>query len=105
MLIKQSVLMLCGLVCSAGLVLQSAQAADAKAGEAKAVACTGCHGPKGISFAPDVPNLAGQKEAYLAKAIKYYKTGERKNPMMAGMVGGLSDEDIANLAAYFSSLK
>lgn len=80
-------------------------AADAKAGEAKSMVCAGCHGNKGISFSPDVPNLAGQKEAYLVKAITYYKTGERKNPMMQSMVTSLSDADIANLAAYYSGLK
>lgn len=83
----------------------SAMAADAAAGKAKAAVCAGCHGADGISVSPDIPNLAGQKEVYLQKAITYYKTGERKNPMMQSMVGGLSEEDIANLAAYYSSLK
>ncbi len=105
MLRIQTLTMLFGAIVASGLAAGSVQAGDAKAGAAKAAICAGCHGSDGISLSPDIPNLAGQKEVYLAKAINYYKSGERKNPMMASMVGGLTDEDIANLAAYFSSLK
>jgi len=80
-------------------------AADAAAGKAKAAVCGGCHGADGISMAPDIPNLKGQKEVYLKKAIGDYKSGMRKNPIMASMVGNLSDADAADIAAYFSSLK
>jgi cytochrome c553 len=86
-------------------VTGSAIAADAAAGKSKSGLCAGCHGANGISTSPEIPNLAGQKEAYLVKAIKDYKSGARKNPMMNSMVGGLSETDIADLAAYFSSLK
>ena len=51
------------------------------------------------------PNLAGQKEAYLAKQLKDFKSGARKDPIMAPMAMGLSDEDVANIAAYYASLK
>lgn len=83
----------------------SAQAADVEAGKAKSALCAACHGPAGISNNPLWPNLAGQKEAYLVKQIKAFKNGERKDPSMAPMVATLSDEDIANLAAYYASLK
>ena len=79
-------------------------AGDAAAGKAKAAVCAACHGANGISMIPNYPNLAGQKELYLVDAIKAYKSGVRKNPIMAPMVASLSDDDIANLAAYFSSL-
>ncbi|MDX1811213.1 MAG: cytochrome c [Gammaproteobacteria bacterium] len=94
-----------GLVCGLMFVGMNAQAGDAKAGKEKSALCAGCHGADGISLTPDIPNLAGQKEAYIVKAIGYYKSGERKNPMMASMVGGLSATDMADLAAFFSSLK
>jgi len=87
-----------------GLPLTSI-AADVAAGKTKSMSCAACHGSEGISFSPDIPNLAGQKAGYLVKAIKDYKTGARKNPMMQSMVGGLSDDDMANLAAYYASLK
>lgn len=83
----------------------TAFAADAAAGKAKAAACGGCHGANGISMSPEIPNLKGQKEAYLVKAIGDYKSGMRKNPIMASMVGTISDADAADIAAYFSSLK
>jgi len=82
-----------------------AMAADIEAGKAKAVVCAACHGANGISAAPIWPNLAGQKEAYLVKQIKAFKSGERKDPSMAPMVAGLTDADIENLAAYFANMK
>ena len=78
---------------------------DAAAGKVKSANCTGCHGMNGKSTTPNNPNLAGQKEAYLAKSIKAYRDGQRKDPMMSSMVTGLSDADIANLAAFYSSVK
>ena len=78
---------------------------DIAKGKAKAVTCMACHGPNGISNSPIWPNLAGQKEAYLIAQIKAFKSGERKNPSMAPMVAPLTEEDIKNLAAYYSSLK
>jgi len=83
----------------------SAQAGDAAAGEAKSANCTGCHGRNGKSTNPSNPNLAGQKEAYLVKSTKAYRDGQRKDPMMSSMVSGLSDADIADLAAFYSKVK
>jgi len=80
-------------------------AGDAVAGKAKAATCAGCHGAKGISNNDMWPNLAGQKQGYLASSIKAYRDGSRNNAMMSAMAKGLSDKDIANLAAYYSSLK
>jgi len=80
-------------------------AGDLEAGKTKAAMCAACHGADGISFSPEIPNLAGQKSGYIVKAIKDFKTGARKNPMMQSMVGALSDADMEDLAAYFASLK
>lgn len=82
-----------------------ALAADAQAGRAKAMQCQACHGLDGKSKLPEAPNLAGQVEQYLAKALKDYKTGARKDEIMNMMAKPLSDADIANLAAFYSSLK
>jgi len=83
------------------------QAGDAAAGKGKSAACAGCHGANGKAANPAFPNLAGQNAAYIEAAIKAYKAGQRSGGqagMMAGMAAPLSDADIADLAAYFSSL-
>lgn len=77
---------------------------DPEAGKAKSVTCAACHGANGISPNPLWPNLAGQKDQYLIIAIKAYRDGVRSDPLMSPMVVTLSDQDIADLAAYFSSL-
>jgi len=87
------------------LVASNAFSADVAAGKLKSSACVSCHGLNGISSLGSNPNLAGQKEVYLVKAIKAYRDGKRKDAMMGSFVGGLSDVDIENLAAYYSSLK
>ena len=65
--------------------------------------CAACHGTDGNSLLSANPILAGQHSAYLVKQLKNYKSGDRKNPVMTGMVATLSDEDIKNVAAYFSA--
>lgn len=82
-----------------------ALAADVQAGRAKAVQCQTCHGLDGKSKLPEAPNLGGQVEQYLVKALKDYRSGARKDEMMTMMAKPLSDADIANLAAFYSSLK
>ena len=82
-----------------------ALAGDIAAGKARSMSCAGCHGANGISNSPMWPNLAGQKEAYLASQLQMFKDGRRANAMMSPMAKGLSDADIANLAAYYASLK
>ena len=84
----------------------TAQAAgDAEAGKAKAAACAACHGVNGVSMNPIWPNLAGQKDQYLIMQMKAFRDGTRQNPMMSPMAVALTDADIENLAAYYSSLK
>ena len=80
-------------------------AGDVAAGQAKSMMCAACHGTAGISAVPTYPNLAGQKEAYTAKQLQDFKSGKRNDPTMKGMVAALNDADIANLAAYYASLK
>ncbi|WP_102797646.1 c-type cytochrome [Bowmanella denitrificans] len=82
----------------------SALAGDVAAGKAKSATCAACHGANGISPIPMYPNLAGQKEQYLVLQLKAFRDGERKNMVMAPMAKPLSDDDIANLAAYYASL-
>lgn len=81
-----------------------AQAADVEAGKAKAAMCQSCHGSAGISSNGQFPNLAGQMPTYLASQLNGFKSGTRDNAMMKGIAVGLSDADVANLAAYFASL-
>ena len=85
------------------LAAHGAIAADIAAGEAKSVVCQACHGKDGNGIGDlQYPNLAGQYADYLAKALHDYKSGARKNAIMAGFATTLSDEDIANLAAYYA---
>jgi len=81
----------------------SASAADITAGEQKAANCMGCHGPKGKSSSAQWPNLAAQQSTYIVSQLNAFKTGTRNNPMMQSMAANLSDDDINNLAAYYSS--
>ena len=87
------------------MLASPAFAGDAAAGKAKAATCAACHGAEGVSAVPMYPNLAGQKEAYLVKQLKDFKAGTRKDPVMSAMAMPLSDEDIANISAYYASLK
>jgi cytochrome c553 len=83
-------------------------AGDPVAGKQKAALCATCHGANGIAVAPTYPNLAGQNEAYLISALQAYRSKERNGGMAAIMqmqAANLSDADIDNIAAYFSSLK
>ncbi|MEO8741197.1 MAG: cytochrome c [Casimicrobiaceae bacterium] len=82
----------------------SATAADAQAGAAKAKeVCQACHGMDGNSPSGDFPKIGGQYPDYLAKALRDYKSGARKNAIMAGFAGTLSRTDIDNLAAYYAA--
>jgi cytochrome c553 len=80
-------------------------AADAAAGRTKAQMCSVCHGAIGISTVPDAPHLAGQPEIYLSNQLRAYRSGERRHEVMAVIAKPLSDDDIANLAAWFSSVR
>lgn len=79
-------------------------AGDVEAGKTKAAGCAGCHGANGIGAADTYPNLAGQHADYIVKQLKAFKAGTRNNPMMSPMAGPLSEQDMADIAAYFDSL-
>jgi cytochrome c553 len=88
--------------------MQAFAAGDVKNGKLISYTCTGCHGIKFYMNAyPSyhVPRLGGQNEAYIASALKAYKSGERSHATMQAQAGSLSDQDIADISAYFSSLK
>ncbi len=89
----------------AALVSVHATAADIDAGKKKVQeVCAACHGIDGAQpTTPDYPKLAGQYPDYLAKALRDYKSGQRKNPIMSGFAQGLTDKDIENVSAYFYS--
>ncbi len=80
-------------------------AVDKAAGETKAKACIACHGEKGIGKDSMYPTLAGQKPAYIVAQLKAFKAGTRKGPMMEPTAKSLSNEDMNNIAAYFSSIE
>jgi len=82
------------------------QAADREAGKKKAAeVCAACHGPDGNSATADFPRIAGQYPDYLSKALRDYKSGARKDPVMSGFAAPLTAQEIQNLAAYFASQK
>lgn len=81
-----------------------ASAGNPELGRIKAVPCASCHGEDGLGTAPNFPVIAGQYADYLVHALKQYRSGERDNALMAPWVADLSDADIADLAAHFSSL-
>jgi cytochrome c553 len=83
----------------------AAQAAgDAAVGQTRSRGCQTCHGAGGIASMPGVPSLASQNEQYLIKALGDYKSGARKDDMMSLVAQRLSDDDVANLAAYYAGL-
>jgi cytochrome c553 len=86
-------------------VISTAHAGDIAAGKEKVLfVCSECHGMTGISDVENFPNLAGQKEMYLANQLKAFKSGKRKNEDMSPVAQQLTDADIANVAAFYASL-
>ena len=77
---------------------------NAELGRTKSAPCTACHGEDGRGTAPNYPVLAGQHREYLVHALTRYRSGQRKNAIMAGFATNLSDDDIADLAAWFASM-
>lgn len=89
-------------LCAAG----ATQAADHAAGRKLASGtCAVCHGLDGIAKNPDAPHLAGENVEYLLRQLKAFKSGERKHEQMSIIAQGLSDEQMANVAAWYSSIK
>ncbi|MES2870238.1 MAG: c-type cytochrome [Pseudomonadota bacterium] len=78
---------------------------DAAAGQAKTAVCAACHGPDGNSMAPNFPKLAGQGDRYLLKQLHEIKDGKRQVLEMTGLLTNLNDQDLADIAAYYSSQK
>ncbi|WP_078118139.1 c-type cytochrome [Thiosocius teredinicola] len=80
-------------------------AGDAEAGKTKSATCMACHGTDGNSAAPNFPKIAGQHPDYIVKQLKEFKSGERKDATMNGMAAALSDQDMEDLAAFYSKQK
>lgn len=78
---------------------------DPAAGQEKSVVCAACHGADGKAIQPAYPNLAGQHASYLAKQLTEYRDGARVNALMTGQAAGLTDQDILDLAAYYSEMQ
>jgi len=79
-------------------------AGNAVAGQGKAAVCAACHGADGKAIQASYPNIAGQHASYIAKQLTDYRDGNRVNALMSGQAANLSDQDILDLAAYFSSM-
>ena len=95
------------LACAFGAQAQDAKAGSAAAGEKKAAMCIGCHGIPGYQASfPEiykVPMIAGQNAKYIAAALGEYKKGERKHPTMRAIAASLTDQDMADLAAFYET--
>ncbi|MEO9335175.1 c-type cytochrome [Ectopseudomonas guguanensis] len=96
---------LVSLLLTLGLTGVAQAAGDAEAGQGKVAVCGACHGVDGNSPAPNFPKLAGQGERYLLKQLHDIKSGNRQVVEMTGMLDNLSDQDMADIAAYFASQK
>lgn len=93
-----------GLVAALALSTPVHAAGDAEAGSQKVAVCAGCHGANGVSVSPEFPSLAGQVPGYIAAQLNAYKSGERQNAVMEGMVAPLSEQDFVDIDAFYSSL-
>ena len=91
------------LMAAAVVATPTLAAGDAEAGEAKAAPCAACHGQDGNAAIATYPKLAGQGEAYLVKQLQDFKSGARDNAIMAGQVANLSEQDMADLAAFYAA--
>jgi cytochrome c553 len=91
------------LVATLGWTSSALAAGSKEVGQAKAATCSACHGMDGNSLNPEWPNLAGQGEVYLIRQLKAFHGGQRQNVLMSPMAAILSDADMADLAAFFSS--
>jgi len=108
-LIKSGRLSAAALTTTLCLLSATVQAAgNAEAGKAKSATCAACHGANGVAIAPSYPNLAGQNADYMVAQLKAFKAGERKgasSALMTPMSLPLTEQDMEDLAAYFSSLE
>ncbi|HKE93140.1 MAG TPA: c-type cytochrome [Povalibacter sp.] len=90
-------------LCGLSLSMPAGAEGSAEAGQAKSAVCAACHGVDGNSVNPEWPTLAGQHRQYIVKQLRAFRSGARQNPLMAPMAAGLSDADMEDLAAFFSS--
>ena len=98
--------LLCLPLAAAMLLPTAAAGADAAAGRAKArVLCENCHGQDGVAVLPGAANLSGQQEEYLREQLRAFRSGSRMNPQMSVVAKTLSDADIENLSAWYSSIR
>lgn len=93
------------LLAAAILGSSAAHAADPAMGKKKAAMCAVCHGLDGLSKNPDAPNLAGDSADYIVRQLKAFHDGTRQNEQMSIVAQSLGDDDMANLAAWYSSIK
>ena len=93
------------LICAVafGSTAPALAAGSKEAGQTKSTPCVACHGIDGNSANPEWPSIAGQHESYLVRQLKAFRTGERQNPLMTPMAAALTDQDIADLAAFYAS--
>lgn len=102
---QHSIIRLSACFIALALTASSAVAGDVAAGRKKAAQCQACHGLDGLSKLPVAPNLAGQPEPYLVKALNDFRNGTRHNEIMSIMIKALNDTDVADLAAYYSAIE
>jgi cytochrome c553 len=105
MRLRVNVAWLAALAFIVGAATDGLAAGNATAGKQKALMCQTCHGLDGKAKIPEAPNLAGQSEIYLVKALNDYRSGARKNDMMSLVAPTLKDNDIDDLAAYYSAIE
>jgi len=87
------------------VMLSTAHAANPAAGREKAQQCQTCHGIDGVGKMPDVPNIGGESEIYLVTQLEHFRSGERQHEQMSIIAEGLTDQDIADIAAWYSSIQ
>jgi cytochrome c553 len=99
------VVQLLALICSILFSGHASSAGDVKVGRSKALMCQACHGLDGLAKTPDAPNIAGQVEQYMVVQLQAFKSGVRKSEAMSVVAPSLSDQDIDDLAAYYSAIE
>ena len=96
---------LCGLQAGVAFAAEQPIVGSAEQGQAKAAPCVACHGVNGNSVNPEWPSLAGQHETYIKRQLEAFKNDQRQNPLMTPMAKPLSEQDMADLGAYYSAQK
>jgi cytochrome c553 len=94
-----------GVLAALLLVAPAAQAGDPAAGRNKARQCQACHGIDGVGKMPDVPNIGGESVDYLTTQLEHFRSGKRSHEQMSIIASGLSDQDIADVAAWYASIQ